>query len=39
MNNLALVLGRQGQYDEAETILRQVLELRTKVLAPSIPTC
>jgi hypothetical protein len=31
MNNLALVLGKQGKYEEAEAMHRQTLELREKV--------
>ena len=37
MNNLALLLNRQGKYDEAEPIHRQTLALREKVLGKEHP--
>jgi tetratricopeptide (TPR) repeat protein len=37
MNNLARVLGGQGKYEEAETMHRQILELREKVLGKEHP--
>jgi hypothetical protein len=33
MNNLALVLDSQGKYAEAETMFRQMLAMREKVLS------
>jgi hypothetical protein len=37
MNNLACVLDSQGKYEEAETLHRQALELRTKALGTEHP--
>ena len=37
MNNLALVLSKQGKYEEAEKMHRATLELREKVLGPKHP--
>ena len=37
MDRLALVLGSQGKYEEAEVMRRQALELRTKVLGAEHP--
>jgi pentatricopeptide repeat protein len=37
MNNLALVLARQGKYDEAEEMHRRMLELRGRVLGKEHP--
>ncbi|KAI9869697.1 MAG: hypothetical protein M1823_008984, partial [Watsoniomyces obsoletus] len=37
MNNLALVLDRQGKYEEAEAMHRRALEAREKVLGREHP--
>ena len=37
MNNLALVLDRQGKYSEAETMHRQTLAMREKVFGAELP--
>jgi primosomal replication protein N len=37
MNNLAIVLGHQGKYEEAEQMQRQTLELKEKVLGQEHP--
>jgi hypothetical protein len=37
MSNLALVLDSQGKYEEAESINRQTLTRREKVLRPEYP--
>ena len=37
MSNLARVLGRQGKYEEAESMNRQTLARREKVLGPEHP--
>ncbi|KAL5867143.1 hypothetical protein ACKVWM_007998 [Pyricularia oryzae] len=38
MNNLALVLYRQGKYEEAEQMHRKTLALYEKVLGPENPS-
>jgi hypothetical protein len=37
MSNLALLLDRQGKYEDAEAMNRQTLALRKKVLGPEHP--
>jgi tetratricopeptide (TPR) repeat protein len=37
MNNLAIVLNKQGKYDEAETMHRQTLAMKEKVLGKEHP--
>ena len=37
MNNLAIVLGNQGKYEQAEEIHRQTLKLRETVLGKEHP--